>query len=403
MKRKIMILLLSFFMCLITAGCWDSHELTEMALATGLAIDKEGDEYTVTAQVLNPGEIAGAQMTNRLSVSTYSTTGKTIFEAVRRLTQTTPRKLYLSHLRIIIFGEELAEEGIGRAIDFVSRDHEMRTDFTLSIAKGMRAEDVLKILTPLEKVPANKVFSSLEMSQDAWAPTKVVHVDELIDSLTSPSKQAVLNGLYVQGDIEIGSTLDNVERVNSPTLIKIDHIGVFRHDQLIGWLDEEQSKGFNYITNNVSNTVGSVACDKPGRIVIEVINTNTELKGKTENGSPKMVVHVTSEVNIGEVLCPIDIMKKKNISDVEKKVEKKMKDIMYASIDKAKELNSDIFGFGEVLKRQVPKQWKNWEQNWDEEFTNLNVDVKADVKIRRTGTISESFLNKMEKNKKKDE
>ena len=46
----------------------------------------------------------------------------------------------MSHLRIVVFGEELAREGIAKAIDFLLRDHEIRADFYMLVAREERAQ-----------------------------------------------------------------------------------------------------------------------------------------------------------------------------------------------------------------------------------------------------------------------
>ena len=67
------------------------------------------------------------------------------------------------------------------------------------------------------------------------------------------------------------------------------------------------------------------------------------------------------------------------------------------SIKKVQEdYQSDIFGFGEVIHRANPKAWKQLESNWDQEFSTLEVSVKVDAKIRRVGTIIESFQKETE-------
>ncbi|MDL4840580.1 Ger(x)C family spore germination protein [Aquibacillus rhizosphaerae] len=403
MKYKWITILFVFSMSIFLGGCWSSRELSDLAITTALGIDKHEEGFRVTAQVMNPGEIAGDQLSSRVPVSTYSENGKTIFEALRRLTQSTPRKLYLSHIRMVVFGQELAEAGLAPALDFISRDHEMRTDFSISVAKDMRAEDLLNVLTPLEKSPANKIVSSLRTSQNNWAPTKVVTLDELIATLSSKSKEPVLTGLYITGDPDTGSSLENVETIHPPTQLHVDNIGVFHNDQLVGWLNESESKGFNYITDNITNTVGWVECDKEGTVSLEITKTNTELSGYQEDKKPKIVIDVKSEANIAEISCTIDINDEKTIQDIEKKIEKKLVDIVNGSIEKAQELNSDIFGFGEVLGRFEPKRWQTWGKNWQEEFINLEIVVNTDMKIIRTGTTTDSFVNDIKKNKNEDE
>lgn len=400
MKKKVVKAVIFICICMLLSGCWSSRELTDLAIGTALAIDTHEDGYQITIQVINPGEIAGEFSTTRTAVSTYSATGKTMFETIRKLTTSTPRKVFLSHLRVIVFGEEIAEQGIRKTLDFISRDHEMRTDFAMGIAKGMRAGELIQILTPLEKIPANKVFTSMQTAQNYWAPVKLVTIDELTGAVTTKGKEAVLTGIYATGDPQFGTKLENAERVDSPVSIVLDHLGVFNGDRLVGWLNEKESKGLNYLTTDVKNTVDWVTCGQEGTISFEFIRSTTKLEPSMNNGEPKMTATIKSEVNVGDVECVIDISKPSTISSLEKKVEGKITEIVQASVEAAKGYRSDVFGFGQLIGRKFPKEWEELKQDWPNHFGKLEVAVHVDVKIKRTGTITDSFLEEIEiKNK----
>ncbi len=389
MKRFSMILTLVLISLFLTS-CWSRRELDELAITTGLAVDKIEDKYLVTAQILNPGEIAGQEQTSILPVTTFSTTGDTIFEAIRKQTLKSPRKLYLSHIRIIIFGEELAREGLKEALDFFSRDHQMRTDFYIAIAKGQRASDILKVITPIEKIPTMKIFNSIEEAESAWAPAKGVQLDELISKIVSEGINPVLTGVYVHGPKNLANDLNNVEKVDSPGTIEIDHLAAFKEDKLVGWLEEDDSKAIQYIENNVENTIGTVPC-KDGILSVEIIDSNSSVEAMVENGKPKIKVILKSEGNIGEVQCAIDLSKEESLEEISSKVEEGQEKMIRKSIEKAQKWKVDIFGFGEAVHRANPKAWKTLSKNWDEHFQDLEVDIEVSAEIKRLGTITESF------------
>jgi len=389
-----------FFMFLIITslltGCWSKKELNELAIVTSLGIDKTDDGYLVSVQVLNPGELAGNNTSGRTEVVRFMKKGDTVFEALRMISMDSPRKLYLAHLREIVFGEEIAKEGIGKALDFISRDHEMRTDFYLTVAKGSTASDILNVQTALEKVPANKIFNALENSEVTWAATKTVKLDELINSIVSNGKEPVLTGIYVYGDPEVGSSFKNIENVSPKTGLRIDYLGVFKKDKLLGWLNKDESKGFNYITDNAKSTVVNVPIEN-GVVSIETINSKTNVKGELEKGKPKIYITIESEGNVGDVSSNIGLSDPTKIKEIENLYEKNIKNKVETVIKKVQEdYQSDIFGFGEVIHRANPKAWKQLETNWDQEFTTLEVSVKVDAKIRRLGTIIESFQKETE-------
>ncbi|MGM0880392.1 MAG: Ger(x)C family spore germination protein [Bacillota bacterium] len=397
MARKLFVFICSLLLLFPLSGCWNRRELNELGISVGIGIDKAEKGYRVSVQVVNPGEVAAAKTSgNRTPVTLYEATGDTIFEAIRKMTTISPRVIYLAHLRVLVFGESLAREGIENPLDHFSRDHEIRTDFFIVIAKGSTAKDVLKVLTPIEKLPANKLYLSLVASQKVWAPTATVTLDELMTDIISEGKSPVLTAVKVTGGSK-GQSQSNVEKIDPPGRLRYTGLAVFKKDKLIGWLDEKESKGYSYIRNKVTNTVGTLGCPEGGKIAVEVMKSKTKIKGKVNNGKPQIDIEVRLEENVGEVECEIDLTKRKTIEDLEKSAEKKVASIMLDAIHTVqKKFKVDIFGFGEEIHRADPAAWKRLKQNWDEQFTHLDINVKTDVQIRRIGTVSNSFHKKEE-------
>lgn len=398
MKREIAIIskvVILVFILICQTSCWSRHELSELAIVSGMAIDKLDDEYLLTVQVVNPGEIAGKSLSSRLSVTAYNATGRSIFEAIRKISKESPKRLYFAHLRMVVISEEQAKEGISKILDLMSRDHEFRTDFYTVISKDVKAADTLKILTSLEKNPANKVFTSLEISHSFWAPTLGVKLDNLISELTRIGNNPVLTGIVINGDKEIGNTLENVEKIDLAASIVIDHFAVFKGEKLVGWLNEDESKGHNYITDNVESTVAVVDWED-GNITFELRDSKTKVEAVVKQNKPQINVSVNSEVQVGEVQAKIDLLNEDTIKQLEEELNRTKEEKMREAINKAKELKTDIFGFGEVIHRKDPELWKKLKENWNEDgFVNLTVNLKSKTHIRRLGSTNEPFINEI--------
>ena len=397
MRRYGTLLVALFIIIGLLTGCWSRRELNDLAISVGMGFDIKDDQVQVTIQIVNPGEVAskkgGTGMTT--PVSTFQATSQTIFEALRKISKQSPRRVYSSHLRILVISEELAREGITPILDGISRNHEMRTDFYIVVAKGTTAENVLKILTPIEKIPSNKLYTTLELSEKVWAPTVKVKLDALVSVLQTEGKDPVLTGIQIKGDPRNGIDKSNLERIAPSSNLQYSGVAIFKKDKLIGWLNEKESKGYNYIIDNVKSTIGHIPCPTGGILAVEVMRTKTRMKGKVDKGKPQISIDVYLEQDVGEVQCKIDLMDPQIIEELEKTAEKEVQSIMEAAIQKAKKYDVDIFGFGEAIYRADPKYWNKNKSNWKEQFVDLPVHVKAEVKIRRLGTVSDSLLQKI--------
>ncbi|MEC0229089.1 Ger(x)C family spore germination protein [Paenibacillus alba] len=394
MTRKLLGLLLPILLPILLTGCWNSRELNSLAIAVGLGIDKVGDQYLVSAQVVVPNNVASSKKADGgVAVTLYKSEGKTVFEALRRMTTASPRKIYLAHLRVLVLGEELAKEGIANPLEFLSRDHEPRTDFFIVVAKHLPAENVLKVITPLEKIPASRMFTSLFTSERVWAPTNVVTLDEVIQGLVTEGKSPILSAIEVTGPEEIVENKANTEYIDPPSKLKYTGLAYFRKDKLLGWLNEEDSKVYNYMIDNVRNTVGVIGCPGGGQLSLEVIRSKTELQGKVIHGKPQVNAAIHTEAMVGAVECDVDLLNPATIDKLEKAADEQLEDLIMNSIHKAqKQIKFDLYGFGDLIHRDDPTGWKEIKGDWETYFVDLDVNVKADIKIRRFGTTGNAFL-----------
>lgn len=400
MLRRTVVFVVCISMLLMLSGCWNRRELNDLAIALGIGIDKQGDQYRVSVQIVNPQEIAARNgAANDSPVAIYEETGRTMFECFRKMTTDAPRKIYMSHLRVLVISEEVARDGIKNILDFFARDHELRTDFYVVIARETEAKQIMGILQPIEKVPANNMFKMLQTSERVWAPTTGVFLDDLLSDLMSKSKDATLTGIRILGDAQSGGTIDNLKSSETKASIKYWNIGVFREDKLVGWLSEEESKAYNYIADKVKSTIGTVQCPGgEGLLNFEVIRSETKMKGKVNDGKPSIDLTVRIEQNIGEVACEIDLTKIEIIDKLERLSEEKIRNFITKAIKKTQsKYGADIFGFGEAIHREDPKAWEKLQKNWKTEFPKLPVQVNVEVRIKRTGTQGNSFINKMER------
>ncbi|MCZ8520898.1 MULTISPECIES: Ger(x)C family spore germination protein [Paenibacillus] len=395
-SRKLILLILFACGTVLLTGCWNRREMNQLAINMGLGIDKDAKGYRITAQVVEPREVASkGGGGGRSPVTVYQSFGKTIYEAIGRVTEESPRRLYLSHLRILVLGESLARDGVAPILDFLSRNHEMRTDFYIVVAKDSKAEEILKVLTAIEEVPANKLFTSLYESERSWAPALTITLDRLINDLVKEGRNPVLTAVKRLGK----KTNTGTQSLGSPdpqARIKISGLAVFKKDKLIGWLDEAESKGFVYLTDKVYRTVGPMKCPGGGQLNLETVRSKTVTKGRVVGGKPEITVEVHNEGNVGEVQCGLDLTKPESIDELEQLAGARLKEIVNVTLAAAqKKYKSDIFGFGDRIRRSDPKGWNAIKKDWEQLFPQMQVQVKTDFQIRRLGTVTNSIFQQL--------
>ena len=379
-------------MLLFLSGCWGSRELNDLSIATAIGIDYHKNGYTVTTQIVDPAVLSPQQSTpNTTAINTYSATGKTIFEALRKITKDSPRKIYVGHVQIVVFGEKLAKHGIKKTLDYLIRNNEMRPNFYLMIAKDTTAAHILKVITPLDKLPADKIFRSVKLSQKQWGSTTEVQLDNLIMMLMKKGDNPVLNSIILDNDSPQGSTLKNMQDSDIPVRLMLGPLGVFKNGKLVGYLNEKESIGWNYIEGNINSTVITVPC-QDGHLSVEVTQSKSNMEAKVVNGNPKVTVHVDIKGNIGDVECHISFTNKNNVKQVEKLVGSQIQKQIMTSVNVVqKKFQSDIFGFGEAIHRENPDYWRLNKNDWSPQFAKLSVNVDVNFHLKGLGSVVDSF------------
>ncbi|ACT01721.1 Ger(x)C family spore germination protein [Paenibacillus sp. JDR-2] len=386
---------------MLLPGCWSRKELNELAVVMALGVDLHEKGFTVSAQVLNSGSL-GKQKENSfgsLPVVTYKATGATIPDALQRMLSSAPRLMYLSHIRVLVLGEGLARKGISDVLDFVARDHQLRDDFYMLVAKGSKADEVLEIMTPFEHVPASSLYSSIMVANKNWAATGKVTIKTFVTELERGGSNPILSGVEVHGNVDTGSSLKNIQATTPKTMLHHAGIAVFQKDKLVGWLDESASKAVNYMLNGVNTTIGNIPCPGDDGSVGFIIYGAKRTYGVklNEEGRPEFSVKLKIEANVNAVQCTIDLSKAANMEEIGHILEDKFNSNISRHIKKVQqEYGSDIFGFGEELHRKYPKAWKKYRENWDEVFRTSPVSVKTEVQMRRVGSIVQSLERQME-------
>ncbi|WNS43509.1 Ger(x)C family spore germination protein [Paenibacillus sp. MMS20-IR301] len=398
--RRMLAILLILGLASMLTGCWSRKELNELALVMALGIDLDPEGYAVSAQVMNPSE-AGNQKgasSGSLPVVTYKSVGKTVPDALQRMLSMTPRMLYLAHIRVIVFGEELARSGVSDALDFLSRDNQTRTDFYLLVAKNSTASKILEIVTPFEHIPANSLYSSILVSHKKWAATGKVTLQQFITELERGGSNPIMSGVQLRGNLQNGESPKNVQNISPQTLIQHAGIAVFKKDKLVGWLGEPLSKSVNYALNEVDTTVGNVPSPEGGTAGFIVTQADTRLDIKiNEEGKPEFIVKLNIEADLTTVEGPLDLNNPANLKIIEDNLQNRFNIKMSSDIREIQEkYNSDIFGFGEALHRKYPRLWKDYREHWEDTFKTVKVDVHSKVAIRRIGSIIQPLKKEIE-------
>jgi len=397
MKLNRLLLIILVCQILLLSGCWSSHEVNTLGITVCIGIDKTENGYLVSMQILNPATIASDKSARESPIVIYSVEVSNMAEVTGKIMLQLSRKINNAHLRLVVFGEDVAKEGIENILDYLARNHEFRTDYYFAVAKNSTAKEILGILTPIETVPGVDMYNSIKISEEEWASLKSMRIIELINSIMADGKNPVLTGIEIEKNNKIDSNTTAVlERTDGYSLLKLSDSGAFNKDKLIGWLDENESKGYNYITGNVKRTLEDAQIDE-AKITSTIMKAKSDTKVHLSENEPSIEVKIKIEQNIASIEGKFEISSKEQKRLLDEMFAVEIKSLCEKALNKEqKELKTDIFGFGETIHRKYPKMWKKMKDNWDDIFPNLPVNITVEVDTKQLGGIGKPLFMKEE-------
>lgn len=374
---------------ILLTGCWNYNELNNLAICTGIAIDKKDDKYEVTFLISNAKKNDVSAKEGEAGTTTYSGIGDTLQDAVNDLQIKMPFEPYTGHLVVTIISEDIAKEGLENILDYLARDTESRNFFYVLLSKDAKAKNILEIISPLQTFPSQTIASDIETSSAKTSLIYEITYNDFIYTILEQGINPVLNSVTIIGDKNKGTDSKELSDTIPKATIKIDTLGVFKDDKLLGWASKDQSKGINLLSNNVQNFYIKTKCED--KYLMNYIE-NMKTKTKIDLDKNKVYVDISGTATLLEVNCKLDLENPQTIKDIEENIKNELNRI----IDDTKKLvqkeyNTDVLGYGKIIHKKYPKKWKNIKNNWDEIFKNLDIETNINIKIEDQGTLIQTI------------
>jgi len=416
---------------LLAGGCYDKIELNELAVGELMAIDLSEDgrlkvsiQFVIPRELTNPGNSGGGNGGgNGAPFYVIDAVGSTLPEAFSFLQAKLPRRLFTSHIRAVILGEEFARAGISAIFDGLSRLRELRITMDVVVALGEGAE-LLKVAPRLEKLPSTALSILLYQS---ILPTRTVR--ELLLALTSQGTDLFLPAVGIAERSEPGvqgGHGSQTERQSGHEFEMIG-IGIFRGDRLVGFASRESARGLAWLINEVTEATTTIEWPPKQRPEVRPEDPESELSEReelTQSDAPpgsdrsgpsaglsqadgissllvrgnakrrvelegdELVIRIDArgEDDIVANQAGLDLADPAVIAPLEAALSQDLEERMRTMLHLAQDVyQADIFGFGEMIHRAHPKLWAELRKDWHTAFAKLKVYISAQIKIRRVG------------------
>ncbi|WP_078411797.1 Ger(x)C family spore germination protein [Priestia abyssalis] len=384
MKTKIQFSIITAICCIFLAGCWDRKEINDIAFVTATGFDKKGEnEYQVSVQVPLPGGMGGAGSSGggggtggNTSFYVDSETGRNIRECNDRLQKRMSRSLYFAHRRVLIIGDNLAQQGFRRALDVIALQPQSRLSAYILVSKTSAAK-LLNTQTNLEKIPAEAIR---EMDKAGLGIT----VKETIMDL----KREGVDPLFPVVEIEKTKTGKGKEDKEE---LAIRRVGIFKDDKLAFITNESETAGVTWLLNEMVNKAITFPVRKDEELNVRIVEEKLRFTHKVTGNVPALTIHVDAKGTLEENEPNLIMEDKKTYEMVKRKMEKAIQKQIMDIVNHAKSEGIDPFGLGWYLYRTENRLWaEEWKRRWREMLPDVKVDIRINVDIQR---LSNTGLN----------
>lgn len=377
-KRAIMILII-FSLSLLTTGCWNYVGLNDMTVISGIAIDKIDDDYKLSFEIYNLQETTTGEP---IKSEIIETTGKTIFDAVRNAKKKISNKLYFSDAKVIIISQDIAkEDGINNVLDWFFRDPEIRETIGLVISQEETASAFFKVDGLTNTIVSNDIKNIIEKDQAITSSTEMKQLYKVFDILNNEGESLVLPAIRL---------IEN----NDENVCEVNGIAVFKEDKLVDYLSSEETKYYLLAKGLLKGGIITINTklnndEESQKISLEVKSSNSSQEYTSlEENNLTIKVSTSTDVTLSECADKDKKLKEENIVELEKKSASLIKRNIEKVIKKIQNnFDTDILGYGKKIYQKYPKKWTEIQDDYEEMFKNITVEVESKVKIYNTGFI----------------
>ena len=432
MRTKIFLIIILTLSTFLLTGCYNKKELDNLAYVIALGADVgSGDELNITYQIAVPLKISSdSGKTGEENYITHTVTANSLYTGNSKVNSLTSKEVNLSHVKLIVYSEELAKQDLSGHINGIVSNVSIRPKTTVALCKG-KAKDFLEKITPnLEASPARYyelLFESQKYTDDTiaselinfystagaldQATTLLILSNQSGDDETSSKtkneenikKEQHLTGISNKNDQSVkssagdsGGSQEKNEDKKSKSETKFLGIAAFNGGKMVGTIPEELVASHLILTSSLKNgniTVEDVEQKNKLASIHLTQNKHCKFDVTLENETPEINISIDLTAKLQSSNSTTDYLTNKNKNALKEKLEEKLEQQLNEYFKLTQDLNSDIAGLGKYVKTKY-LTWEEFEKSkWLENYKNAKINVKVSVDLNVSRVISHTVPN----------
>ncbi len=362
--KQISKLILIFLLVLPLTSCWDDKELEDLLLVLGIGVDvgiENPDEYEVTIEF--PTIITDApKEKHEISVN-----AKSLNEAKKKFQSKVYRHINYGNTRVLIFGSEVAKEGVIKHIDCLLREPIFPGTIRFAVA-NVRASDILKTQPFPTLLSSNFLFRAIQQTNERTQTT--------FTTLRKFHHEYYTNG--------IDPVLPYITFEPNKNTFDVGSVALFKEDKLVKVLDQQYTLYLMFLKGEINR----------GFYQTTYKNENNYLSINLKGGNSKIdtelvdsTLYINEKINIKADLAEFtpqkNVFDKAFIEELQTYLSNHLKERLTETVEILQELKTDSVGYGLYVRAKNPEYFDK--DNWGEQLAKAKFNIEVNVEIRTVG------------------
>jgi spore germination protein len=356
--RRTLKLIASVLLAFILIGCVQKEVLDDITLIEGIGFDYI-DSKNILGTVVVPVYLP-KQAPKNITFSAKAEIKKSMLQDIQRQTA---EPIVTGSLAVVLFSKTLTEKvGILPLVDPFQRDPGVGSGLHLAVVDG----ETKDLLGGNYGIRGNATYISNLMNHNIK-----------YEDLPKTNLQWFLADFYQEGKTPFIPQLKQIGKDK----LKITGIALLKHGKMVDFIAAEDMFFFKLLVDKYSEGLHRVKIES-GEAAVRSIRSshNFEL---TKRNPAEITIHIKVDGVIneftGQELTP------KNIKELKQQFSKDIQKESLKLVQRFKDKQVDPIGLGHFVKTQTRNfDFKNWRDN---QYKDLVVKIKADVKISESGVI----------------
>lgn len=343
---------------LLLGGCWDTKDINKEYLPVVMGIGKgRTEKYRIILQVPSPK--GRTQFLDKEAGS--------ISKAIDLIRTDSEKSINLVHLRLLLFDQELAREGIHDLIDFAVRANDISIKGMIAVVDGNFVQTLYHVISPTPELSSYDFFSE----EAGWTPNQsIVRIWEAYRSQNSYSEDMAIPML----------------KSGKRTLYTFQGTAIMLEDRMVGKLNQEETLLYNLFKGKYSG--GTIEVAENTSVLIQKAKIKHHCRWTNEG--PLLLTNVSIDVVVSE--SP----RGKSKQQIEKEIKQLLERNFNKTADKIQSFHSDVLGTGLIFRPRLSyANIKEWRSKWYpklEQKINVRVNVQNEIYLKEEAGVKKSRI-----------